>query len=68
VNALLLGKGLFYQVFFGGMTLALLVAVTRVLPSAYYFLLMNIAMLKGFFLAFKRERSGGWAREARSDE
>ena len=67
-NAFLLTKGLFYQVSFGCMTLALLVAVTRILPSAYYFLLMNLAMLKGFFLAFKRERSGGWAREARSDE
>ena len=67
-NALLLTKGLFYQVTFGGMTLALIVAVTKILPSAYYFLLMNFAMLKGFFLAFKRERSGGWKREERSDE
>ena len=67
-NALLLTKGLFYQISFGCMTLSFIVAVTRILPSAYYFLLMNLAMLKGFFLAFKRERSGGWAREARSDE
>jgi hypothetical protein len=29
---------------------------------------MNMAMLKGFFLSFGKEKSGGWAREARSDE
>jgi hypothetical protein len=29
---------------------------------------MNLALLKGFFLSFRREKSGGWAREARSDE
>ena len=67
-NALLLTKGLFYQVTFGCMTLALIVSVTRILPSAYYFLLMNLAILKGFFLAFKREHGGGWKREARSEE
>ena len=67
-NALLLTKGLFYQVSFGCMTLAFIVAVTKILPSAYYFLLMNFAMLKGFFLAFKREHGGGWKREARSEE
>ncbi|MCQ2105026.1 MAG: glycosyltransferase family 2 protein [Fibrobacter sp.] len=67
-SALLLTSGLVYQVFFGLMTLGLLVALTRVVPSAYYFLLMNYAMLKGFFLAFTPEKSGGWAREARGDD
>jgi cellulose synthase/poly-beta-1,6-N-acetylglucosamine synthase-like glycosyltransferase len=67
-NALLLTSGLFYQIFFGAMSLALLVALFKIVPSGYYFLSMNYAMLKGFFMAFKREKSGGWAREARSDE
>lgn len=67
-NALLLTSGLFYQIFFGAMTLVLLVALFKIVPSGYYFLSMNYAMLKGFFMAFKREKSGGWAREARSDE
>lgn len=67
-SALLLTSGLVYQIFFGLMTLGFMVALTRIVPSAYYFLLMNYAMLKGFFLAFTREKSGGWAREARSDD
>ena len=67
-NALLLTSGLFYQVFFGMMTLGLLVALLKIVPNGYYFLSMNYAMLKGFFMAFKPEKSGGWAREARSDE
>ena len=67
-NALLLTSGLFYQIFFGVMTAALLVALFKIVPSGYYFLSMNYAMLKGFFMAFKHEKSGGWAREARSDE
>ena len=67
-NALLLTSGLFYQIFFGVMTFSLLVALFKIVPSGYYFLSMNYAMLKGFFMAFKREKSGGWAREARSDE
>lgn len=40
----------------------------RLIPSAYYFLSMNIAILKGFFLSFLREKSGGWQREARTDD
>lgn len=67
-NALLLTSGLIYQISFGAMTLALLVALFKIVPSGYYFLSMNFAMLKGFFLAFTREKSGGWAREARSDD
>ena len=50
------------------MTLGLLVALLKIVPNGYYFLSMNYAMLKGFFMAFKPEKSGGWAREARSDE
>ncbi len=67
-NALLLTSGLVYQISFGAMTLVFLVALLRVVPSGYYFLSMNFAMLKGFFLAFTREKSGGWAREARGDD
>ena len=68
MNALLLTSGLLYQVSFGVMLLVLLVSLTKLVPSGYYFMLMNFAMLKGFFMAFKPEKSGGWAREARSDE
>ena len=68
VNILLLTSGLFYQISFALMLVVFVLSVTRLVPSGYYFLLMNLAMLKGFFLMFKREKSGGWAREARSDE
>jgi hypothetical protein len=67
-NALLITSGLVYQISFGLMVVILLVSLTKLVPSGYYFMLMNFAMLKGFFMAFKREKSGGWAREARSDE
>ncbi|MCQ2093160.1 MAG: glycosyltransferase family 2 protein [Fibrobacter sp.] len=67
-NALLLTSGLFYQVTFGVMTLVLLVSALKIVPAGYYFLSMNFAILKGFFLAFTREKSGGWAREARGDD
>lgn len=67
-NALLLTSGLFYQVTFCIMTLVLLVSLFKIVPAGYYFLSMNFAILKGFFLAFSREKSGGWAREARSDD
>lgn len=67
-NVLLLTSGLVYQIFFGAFVLGLLVAIFKIVPSGYYFLLMNFAMLKGFFMAFGREKSGGWAREARSDD
>ena len=67
-NALLLTKGLFYQVFFGAMVLFLLIGVSRLVPYAYYFLSMNVAILKGFALSFTREKNGGWDREARSDD
>ena len=46
----------------------LLAGLFKIIPGAYYFLSMNAAMLKGFFLSFAKEKSGGWAREARSDE
>lgn len=67
-NALLLTSGILYQVSFALMILVLLLALSKKIPSAYYFLSMNFAMLKGFFLSFTKEKSGGWAREARSDE
>lgn len=67
-NALLLTSGLFYQVTFGVMTLVLLVSALKIVPAGYYFLSMNFAILKGFFLAFTCEKSGGWAREARGDD
>lgn len=65
---LLMTHALFYQVFFGLMVAGLLAFALKIIPSGYYFLLMNVALLKGFFLSFVREKSGGWAREARSDE
>jgi len=68
VNALLLTSGLVYQVSFGLMVAVLLICLTKVVPSAYYFMSMNIAILKGSFLSFVPEKSGGWAREARSDD
>lgn len=68
LNTLLLPFGRVYQVSFGFLVLAFLVCVTKAVPSAYYFMSMNLALLKGFFLSFRREKSGGWAREARSDE
>lgn len=67
-NILLLNSGLVYQIFFGVFVVGLLAALLKIVPSGYYFLLMNFAMLKGFFKAFTREKSGGWAREARSDD
>ncbi|HHX15012.1 MAG TPA: glycosyltransferase family 2 protein [Fibrobacter sp.] len=48
--------------------LLLLMGVLRLIPSAYYFLSMNMAILKGFFLSFTREKSGGWKRETRTDD
>ena len=68
LNAMLLRTGTVYQVSFGCILLAIFVCITKLVPSAYYFMTMNLALLKGFFLSFKREKSGGWAREARSDE
>ena len=68
LNALLLTSGVVYQVFFAAMLLAVLLCVTKTGPSIYYFASMNLALLKGFFLSFCREKGGGWAREARSDE
>lgn len=67
-NAMLLTSGLVYQISFGIIVFGLLVALLKIVPSGYYFLLMNYAMLKGFFMAFTHEKSGGWAREARSDD
>lgn len=67
-SGLLLTSGMFYQIFFGLMTAGLLASLLKIIPSGYYFLLMNLAMLKGFFLSFTREKSGGWAREARGDD
>ncbi|MCF0216636.1 MAG: glycosyltransferase family 2 protein [Fibrobacteraceae bacterium] len=67
-NALLLTSGVVYQVSFACYCLVLLLCVTKVVPSAYYFLTMNAALMKGFILSFAPEKGGGWAREARSDE
>lgn len=67
-NILLLRQGLFYQVFFGVMALSFVVGLSRAVPYVYYFITMNMAILKGFFLSFTREKNGGWVREARSDD
>lgn len=68
VNAFLLTSGLVYKITFGLLLLAALVCATKIVPSAYYFALMNFALLKGFALSFRGEKSGGWAREARGDD
>ena len=57
-----------YRISLGILLAFLLAGLFKIIPGAYYFLSMNMAMLKGFFLSFGREKSGGWAREARSDE
>lgn len=57
-----------YFVSFGMMLLFLIVALFKISSSAYYFLLMNFAMLKGSLLSFKKEHGGGWEREVRGNE
>lgn len=57
-----------YFVSFGMMLLFLIVALFKISNSAYYFLLMNFAMLKGSLLSFKKEHGGGWEREVRGNE
>jgi cellulose synthase/poly-beta-1,6-N-acetylglucosamine synthase-like glycosyltransferase len=57
-----------YRISLGILLTFLLAGLFKIIPGAYYFLSMNMAMLKGFFLSFGREKSGGWAREARIDE
>lgn len=57
-----------YRISLGILIAFLLAGLFKIIPGAYYFLSMNMAMLKGFFLSFGKEKSGGWAREARSDE
>lgn len=49
-------------------TLLILIGALRLIPSAFYFLSMNTAILKGFFLSFLREKGGGWQRETRTDD
>jgi cellulose synthase/poly-beta-1,6-N-acetylglucosamine synthase-like glycosyltransferase len=58
----------FYIAVFGAILLFFLLALLKIIPQAYYFLSMNMAMLKGFFLSFCKQTGGGWAREARSEE
>lgn len=65
---LLFSKEPLYVGTFVFFVLLLLMGVLRLIPSAYYFLSMNMAILKGFFLSFTREKSGGWQREARTDD
>ncbi len=57
-----------YRISLGILFGFLLVGLFKIIPGAYYFLSMNMAMLKGFFLSFGKEKSGGWTREARTDE
>ena len=57
-----------YRISLGILFGFLLVGFFKIIPGAYYFLSMNMAMLKGFFLSFGKEKSGGWTREARTDE
>lgn len=58
----------FFIACFAMVALLLLLGATKIVPQAYYFLSMNFALLKGFFLSFKKEHGGGWAREARGEE
>lgn len=57
-----------YIASFGLIVLFLLIGLLRISGSAYYFLLMNFAMLKGSVLSLCKEHGGGWKREARGDE
>ena len=57
-----------YFVTMGFALIFVLLALTKVSGSAYYFLLMNFAMLKGSLLSLTKEHGGGWKREARGDE
>ncbi|MDR1759043.1 MAG: glycosyltransferase family 2 protein [Fibrobacter sp.] len=57
-----------YFVTLGVFLMILFAAALKISKSVYYFLQMNIALLKGFVLSFKPEKGGGWAREARGDE
>ena len=57
-----------YRISLGILLAFLLAGLFKIIPGAYYFLSMNTAMFKGFLLSFGKEKSGGWAREARSDE
>ncbi|MCK9182898.1 MAG: glycosyltransferase family 2 protein [Fibrobacteraceae bacterium] len=69
VNLFLLSTHkLVYFISLGLMLAFLFISLTKLSKSAYYFILMNFAVLKGSVLAFKREKSGGWKREARGDE
>lgn len=67
-NIVLLMENMFYKFFFGVMVLCIVAGITRIVPYAYYFLTMNLAMLKGFVLSFTKEKNGGWKREPRSDD
>ncbi len=64
--ALVLTKSPFYIAVFAMIFLSLLLGALKIIPQAYYFLSMNFALLKGFFLSFKKEHGGGWKREKRS--
>ena len=57
-----------YFATFGLALLFFIIAGFKISSSAYYFLLMNFAMLKGSVLSFAKEHGGGWQREARGDE
>ena len=57
-----------YYVTMGLALIFILIAVTKISGSAYYFLLMNFAMFKGSLLSLTKEHGGGWKREARGDE
>lgn len=68
VNAALVTEARVYQVSLALILLLILLSLTKAVPSCYYFLSVNVAMLKGFFLSFCKEKSGGWNREARGDD
>lgn len=66
-SILLFSKKPIYIISFILFSLFLAIGYFKIIPSVYYFLSMNLALLKGFFLSFSKEKSGGWQREERTD-
>ncbi|NLB62583.1 MAG: glycosyltransferase family 2 protein [Fibrobacter sp.] len=59
---------IFYSSAFIGLFVAKINKKLNFLSTPFYFLTMNFALLKGFFLSFLPEKSGGWVRVSRGDE
>jgi cellulose synthase/poly-beta-1,6-N-acetylglucosamine synthase-like glycosyltransferase len=79
VNLILVNTRLVYQITLAALLLLFLLGAagaflagrgrkTLFTSAPYYFLGMNWALFRGFFLAFLPEKSGGWVRVERSGE